>query len=111
VWGFLLVTSQRGHDFEFLNHFDKPWAPVQIAIFMAQIFLETRRSAASIEPLINLLTCLELKLWPKNPTLPQNQKIAENALSLPLAPFQLATTCRWNMIASYWNPRKTREVL
>jgi len=35
---------------------------------MAQHFLETRRSATSTEPLIDLLACLEPKLWPKKKT-------------------------------------------
>jgi len=35
--------------------------------FLAQIFLETRQSSASIEPFIDLLACLEQTLWPKNP--------------------------------------------
>ena len=33
-------------------------------------------------------------LWPKNPILPQNQKIAENALSLPLAAWAITITRR-----------------
>jgi len=33
VWGFLLVMSQRGHVFEFLTHFNWPWAPIQSANF------------------------------------------------------------------------------
>ena len=64
--GFLLVTSQRRQVFESLTHFNWPRALIQWAIFMAQTFLETRWSA-SIEPLIDLLACLEQKLWPKNP--------------------------------------------
>jgi len=56
--------------------------------------VETKRSNASIEPLIDLVACLEPKLWPKNPIVTQNQKIAENALSLPLAAFRIAITRR-----------------
>ena len=76
VWGFLFVTSQRRHVFEFLTHFDWGWALIQCAIFMAQTFLETRRPSASLEPLIDLLACLEPKLWPKNPVV---HKTAEKA--------------------------------
>jgi len=46
--------------------------------------LEITRSAASIEPLTDFLACLEPKLWPKNPILPPNQKIAENAFESPI---------------------------
>jgi len=45
---------------------------------MAQIFVETRRSAASIKLFIDLVACLEPKLWSKKNILLQNQKIAEN---------------------------------
>ena len=47
--------------------------------FWLKLVLETRQLSASIEPLLDLLACLEPKLWPKNPILPPNQKIAENA--------------------------------
>ena len=47
--------------------------------FWRKLFLGTTQSLASIEPLLDLLACLEPKLWPKNSILPQNQKIAENA--------------------------------
>jgi len=79
IWmgGFLLVTSQRRRVFEFLNHFNQLWAPIQWAIFWLKLFVETKRSNASIEPLIDLVACLEPKLWPKNPIVTQNQKIAE----------------------------------
>ena len=62
--------------------------------FWLKILLEARWSPASIELLIDLLACLQPKLWPKHPMLPPNQKLAENALSLPLAALRLAITCR-----------------
>ena len=71
--------------------FDPIWRALvanPMSHFCSSNVLETRQSATSINPLIDLLACLELKLWPKNPILPQNQKIAENALSLPLASIQ-----------------------
>jgi len=74
-------------------------------------FLETIQSAAFIEPLLDLLACLEPKLWPKKTFYPNIRKLQKNALSLPLAAFRLAITWRWNMIVSYSNPRKTRKVL
>jgi len=76
-----------------------------------KLCLKIRQSATSIQPLIDLLACLELKLWPKKNISPQNQKNAKNALNLQLASIQLATTRRWNMLASYSKPRKTHEVL
>jgi len=42
----------------------------------------------------DIVACLEPKLWSKKPILPQNQKIAENALSLPLAAFRFLITRR-----------------
>ena len=48
--------------------------------YWLKLFLETRRSAASVEPLTDLLGCLESTLCSKNPILLQIQKIAENAL-------------------------------
>ena len=47
--------------------------------FWIKLFLETRWSPSSTQPMLDLLACLGPKLWPKNPILPQNQKIAENA--------------------------------
>jgi len=93
-----LVTSQRGHVFELLT-FDGPPAPIQWAIFRLKICFETRRSAASIEPLIDLPACLEPKLWPKDPIFPQNQKIAENAtaacaIAITLSAWAIAITRR-----------------
>ena len=89
VWGFLLVTSQRGHVFEFLTG---PGRQSNEPFFWLKLCLETRWSVASTKPLIDFLACLEPKLWAKNPILPENQKIPENALSLPLAAFGLAIT-------------------
>jgi len=37
--------------------------------------LETKRSSASSEPLIDLLAYLEPELWPKNPVLHKIQKL------------------------------------
>jgi len=37
--------------------------------FLVQVFLETRLSAESLEPLIGFLAYLEPKLWPKIQTL------------------------------------------
>jgi len=45
--------------------FTWPWVPTQQAIF-ALIFLESRLSFESLEPLIGLLAYLEPKLWLKN---------------------------------------------
>ena len=66
VFGFL--TNLTGHGRQ--SHGPKFWR---------KQFWEPTQSPASIEPLLDLLACLEPKLWPKNPILPQNQKIAENA--------------------------------
>jgi len=98
VWGFLLVRSQRGHVFEFLTNFDWPWMPIQWAIFWLKFCVETRWSSASIESLIDLLACLEPKLWPKNPILLQNQKIAEKARVFHWRLARIAITRRENMI-------------
>ena len=46
--------------------------------FWLKLFLETRWSPASIEFLLDLPECLEPKLWPKNPILPQIQKMHES---------------------------------
>ena len=76
MWGFLLVTSQRGYLFEFLAQFNWPWARIQWAIFYgSNFFLETRRSSRSIELLIDLLACLEPEFWPKNPVMHRNPKL------------------------------------
>jgi len=76
-----------------------------------KLFTETTRSVASIEPLIDLLACQEPKILPKNPTVPQNQKIAENALGLPLAAFWIAIPRHKILLASYSIPPKIREFL
>ena len=44
--------------------------------FWLKLVLETRHFSASIDPLLDLLACLEPKLWPKNPILPQKSKNA-----------------------------------
>ena len=51
--------------------------------FFGSIFLETRRSSASLEPFIDLLACPEPELWPKNPILHKNPKMAEKAWVSP----------------------------
>jgi len=63
----------------FLTNLDAPWTLIPWAKFWVKLVLKTRQLSASIETLLDLLACLEPKLWPKNPILPQNQKIAENA--------------------------------
>jgi len=96
------------------DHMCRPFmgsSQIQWAIYWLKICLETRWSAASIEPLIDLLACLEPKLWPKNPSLPQNQKIAEKASVSHWRLARIAITRRDNMIESYSNPRMTQEVL
>jgi len=45
--------------------------------FWLKRFLKTRWSPASIEPLRDLLACLEPKLWPKNPILPPKSENAD----------------------------------
>jgi len=63
--------------FEFLTLFNWPWAPNQWATALAQNVLETRRSPASLEPLIDLLGCLEPELWSKTPFCTKFQKAQE----------------------------------
>ena len=95
-----------------MTNFHWPWTPIQWATILAQIFvLETRWSPASIEPLIDLVASMEPKEWRENPSLLKNQKIAENALSRPLAEFRLAIASRQNMLKRYSNPRNTRGIL
>jgi len=43
--------------------------------FWLKIVLETRRSSASLEPLIDLLAYLEPELWPQNPFCTKKQKL------------------------------------
>ena len=47
--------------------------------FWLKLFLKTRWSPALIEPLLDLLACLEPKLWPKNPILPPKSENCRNA--------------------------------
>ena len=82
------------------------WRQSNELFFWLKLLLETRRSAASIESLIDILACLQPKLWPKKNILPHNQKIAENALSLTLATGAMVITRRYNMIASWFEPSK-----
>jgi len=60
--------------------------------FCRKLFLETTRSPASIEPLLDLLACLEPTLWPKNPILPPKSENCRKCMSFPLA----ATVARDN---------------
>jgi len=41
--------------------------------------LETKQSSASIKPFIDILACVEQKLWPKNPVVLKFPKTAEKA--------------------------------
>jgi len=45
--------------------------------FWLKIFVETRRSSASLELLIDLLAYLESELWLKNPIFHKNKKMQE----------------------------------
>jgi len=44
--------------------------------FWGKIVVETRRSFASLDPLIDLLAYLEPELWSKNPIFHKNKNIA-----------------------------------
>ena len=68
--------------------------------------IETEWSSAPIEPLIDLVTWLEPKLWSKNSILNQNQKIAEKAWVSYWRRARIVITRRKNMIESYSNPRE-----
>ena len=81
------------------------------SFFWFKLFVKTGLSSASSEPFIDLLACLEPKLWLKHPILPPNQNIAEKAWVSHWRLEQIAITRRENMIESYSNPRKTREAL
>jgi len=48
-------------------------------------FLETRQFSASIEPLPDLLACLEPTLWIKNTILPPKSENCKKCMSLSLA--------------------------
>jgi len=52
--------------------------------FFGTDFLETRRSSASLEPLIELLACPEPELWRKK-RFAQKSKNCGKSMSLPLA--------------------------
>jgi len=49
----------------FWAYFTRPWMPIQWANFFAQVFVETRLSSESLEPLIGFLAYLEPKLCHK----------------------------------------------
>jgi len=49
-----------------------PWAPTQKATFLAEVFVESRLSCESSEPLTGLLAYLESKSWLKNQKLGKN---------------------------------------
>ena len=53
--------------------------------FYLKLFVKTGWSPALIEPLLDLLACLEPKLWPKNPILPPKSENCRKCMSLPLA--------------------------
>jgi len=50
----------------FMTEVTWPWVSIQQAIFWLKLFLESRLSSESLEPLIGLLAYLEPKLWPKD---------------------------------------------
>ena len=76
-----------------------------------KILLETRRSSTSLVPPTDLPARLEPDLWSKSPVLHKNPKTAVKAWVSHWRLAQSAITCRENIIASYSNPRKTREAL
>jgi len=53
--------------------------------FWLKLFVETRWSPTWIEPLLDLLACLEPKLWPKKNILPPKSENCRKCMSLPLA--------------------------
>ena len=64
---FLWGTSQSGGVFWILTEFDWPWTPIQWAKILTQTFSRNYMIIRVYrEPLIDLLECLEPKLWPKN---------------------------------------------
>ena len=67
--------------------FDQLWLALDanpMSRFFGSIFLETRWSSVYIEPLIDLLACLEPKLWPQKHFTP-NSENCRKSMSLPLA--------------------------
>ena len=66
------VTS--GGTFAFLVNFTRPWAPIQRANVLAEVFLESKISSESLEPLIDFLAYLEPKLWQKKQFLAKIKK-------------------------------------
>ena len=85
--------SQRGHVFEFLLYLTGPGCHSNEPFLWLKLFLETRRSATSIELLIDLLACLELKLWPQNPIL-----IYENCRKCIESPTDVNSICDNSML-------------
>ena len=85
--------SQRGHVFEFLLYLTGPGCHSNEPFLWLKLFLETRRSATSIELLIDLLACLELKLWPQNPIL-----IYENCRKCIESPTGVNSICDNSML-------------
>jgi len=51
---------------DFMADVTWPWAPTQEAIFLDQVFLESRLSSGSLDPLIDFVIYLEPKLCSKN---------------------------------------------
>jgi len=76
-----------------------------------KILLETRRSSTSLVPPTDLPARLEPDLWSKSPVLHKNPKTAVKAWVSHWRLAQSAIICRENILASYSNPRKTREAL
>jgi len=48
-----------------MAYFTRPWTPIQWANILAQVFVETRLSYESLEPLIGFLAYLDQKLCHK----------------------------------------------
>ena len=93
-WGVFLGDVTKRTCFLFWPNLTGLGRQCNESYYWLKLFLETRRSAASIEHLTDLLGCLEPTLWSKNPILLQIQKIAENALSFPPAAFRIVITRR-----------------
>jgi len=49
-----------------MAYFTRPWTPIEWANIFVPVFLETRLSYESLEPLIGFLTYLDPKLCHKN---------------------------------------------
>jgi len=81
-WGVCLVESRKVEVFlDFWPTLTGPERQSNGSKFYYKLFLETTWSSASIDPLIDLLACLEPTLWPKNHFATKIRK----CMSLPLA--------------------------